>query len=65
MLRDDQLVIINHVEEKKDPNYKDYTNLRPVVPQRLELNTHGVYTTTLNDILSPFCAPEGSTWVIT
>ena len=31
------------VSREKLLNYKDYKNLRPVVPQRLGLNAHGIY----------------------
>ena len=31
-------------EKEKEQNSKDYINPRPVVPQRLKLNTHRVYT---------------------
>ena len=35
-------------ERKKEQTYKDYVNPRLVVPQRLGLNAHGIYTNTLN-----------------
>ena len=46
--RNDEKYDKNGSEREKVLNYKDYINPRPIVPQRLGLNAHGIYTNTLN-----------------
>ena len=37
-------LLLQYTSDKKVLNYKDYINPRPVAPQRLGLNAHGIYT---------------------
>ena len=44
--------ILSGAEREKKQSYKNYPNPRPVVPLKLELNTHRIYTSGAETFMS-------------